>query len=167
MRPFELLFDNPSVDDKGYRIFADGQLFVVRWHNTTIAGARALDVDLRAHHATVQRPLVFVFLIGKESPMPDRQTREALQHGQQETAELTLTMRSVILPGTLRQQLIRKILVGMRMAGALRGQPFHIDANLTALAEVVEKAIGRPAAETLAAMVESGIISADEIELDA
>ena len=155
--------NNEAVAEAEYQLFMKDELFIVRWSNPTAEACERLGEVLAARRESVGRPLFFAAMIAPDSPHPDKATREALTRGQSEGFELTSTMRLVILPGSMRQRLIHKLLVGMRMAAALRGQTLSVDNGLGDLTEVIELTLGYEPTLLLEQLVDAGVLSPDEI----
>ena len=151
--------------DREYDLFVDGDLFIVRWRNPTEAAARALASNLERQNGEHGAPLFFAILIGPECPPPSKVVREVMLRQHDRIYELTKSVHVVVMPGTVRQTVMRSVMTGMKLAAGLRGQPFCVDKTVPDLAQVIEKNLGRQPTELLLAMIESGMINHEEAGL--
>ena len=157
--------DTTEAMSTNYDLFISKELFVVRWREPTEDSARALAPDIERQHLAVGVPLLFVIVIGPDCPPPSRKTAEIMLRHHERIYDLTQTIRAVVLSGSLRQTVMRSVMTAMTLAAGLRGQPFAVDKTIQDLARVVQQMLGQDAEQLVRAMVENGIVSAEEAGL--
>jgi uncharacterized NAD(P)/FAD-binding protein YdhS len=147
-----------------YDYAADGELFVVRWHQASVGALEHLDGRLTAHRRAVGKPLYYVAVMHADAPHPDEAVRARLldalaaQHGNLAVA------RVVILGSGVRVVLMRSGMTAMMLLASRRGHPFRVDKNLRVTAEHIAKQLGRDPNKTLAWLQASGLVGADELD---
>lgn len=152
---------NVSTDD--FQVLTDAALFVVRWRNPSVAGARALSPLVRRHRAEIGMPVFLAVLIGPDCPPPSPQAREVMLREHDQLHELTQAVRIVIIGSGARRALMRSVLTAMTLAASLRGKPFKVDVDVTELIRSASEMLGGDQQALVERMIASGIVSADEI----
>jgi hypothetical protein len=146
-----------------YHLFIDRELVGIRWRCATPEAANTLYPRLIAHARTLSTELFIAIILGPDCPPPDQQTRDALLRGHDRLYPYCRDTRMVVLGDGVRQQVLRGVITSMTLVAALRGRPFHRDAQLGGLLAAISATLGREPATTLAQLHTRGLLSAAEL----
>lgn len=125
-----------------YQRYQDGQLFVVRWRQPTVASETQLADEMEQRHEQLGEPLLMGVIIGPDCVAPDAATREALLRGHDRVYDFCSSVRMVFIGGTLRQAVMRSVVTGITIATGMRGKGVAVERSVAGLAKTAEQMLG-------------------------
>lgn len=146
-----------------YDLLFDRELVVVRWRQPTVESANQLHHVLARHQAELGRPLFFAIIIGPDCPPPDLATRDALLRGHDQVVRACQTVRMVLVGDSMRQTVMRTIVIALNLAASLRGKRVEVDKDIHELVAVIEQVLGRTRDATIQLLLDANMLEPDEL----
>ncbi|MCA9683321.1 MAG: hypothetical protein KC457_14070, partial [Myxococcales bacterium] len=150
--------------NSAFTLYQEGRFVALRWHTPNPDAVHALsDIVEDAHDR--HGPVLLCPIIGPECPPPDGATREAFTDTYDLVHDCSQSVRLVVLGAGARQSFMRGVITTLTVATGLRGQGFVVDKSIRETVRIAEQTLGLDGEALLRALIEGGLVSAEESKL--
>jgi hypothetical protein len=146
-----------------FKSFVHERLMVIRWVQPSVEATRVLTGAIARQYVAVQAPLCFAAVLAARCPTPDARTREALQQSFDAEGERLGTVHMVVLGSSIRQSLMRSVLVNVALASRLKARRPTIDGSAEQFAKAMHDRLGLEPSWLLPRLVDAGVVETDEL----
>lgn len=147
-----------------FKSFAHERLMVIRWLAPSVEATRVLTGAITRQYGVVRAPLFFAAVVGARCPTPDARTREALQQSFDIEGERLDTVHMVVLGSSIRQSLMRSVLVNVALASQRKARRPIVDGSAEQFAGAVQAMLGIEPSWLLPRLVTAGVVEVDELD---
>ncbi|MFV8755728.1 hypothetical protein ACNOYE_34690 [Nannocystaceae bacterium ST9] len=152
-----------EVDAVYFKSFAHERVLVIRWVVPSIAGAGELSKLIERCHAAVNERIFFAAIVGAKCPTPSSEAREAMRVEHERVSELLIDSRTVILGRSIRQSLMRSVLLNISLINGRQPRRFATDGTAEEFAAVAHSSVGVDPNWLLRQLLDVGVLEAEEL----
>lgn len=146
-----------------FKSFVHERILIIRWLDPSVAGAAELSRLVERCHAAAGGPLFFASIVGASCPTPNGEAREAMRIEHESVADRLTDSRTVILGRSIRQSLMRSVLLNISLLAGRDVKRFVIDGAAEDMAAAAQSVLGVDAAWLLRRLIEVGLLERDEL----
>ncbi len=146
-----------------FKSFAHERILIIRWTEPSVAGARELSKLIERSHAAVNDRLFFASIVGAKCPTPSSETREAMRVEHERVSDLMIDSRTVILGRSIRQSLMRSVLLNISLLNGRQPRRFMTDGTAEEFAAVAHSTVGVDPNWLLRQLLDAGVLEPDEL----
>ena len=153
-----------AAANSSYVWLTHGPLFVVRLRASSPETLRECIEQLARYHAAHAERLVFVIIVGVDSPPPDTATREVMKTVVDEVYTHVREAR-IVHPGEgLRLVMLRSVTTMLTLVAGIRGHALVADRSVRAMLDAVGQLPGVDADALERELLAAGMLAPDELE---
>lgn len=146
-----------------FKSFVHERVLIIRWVEPSVEGARELSRMVERCHAAANARLFFASIVGAKCPTPSSDTREAMRVEHDRVGDMLVDSRTVVLGRSIRQSLMRSVLLNISLLNGRAPRRFVIDGSTDELGEAARRALGVDPTWLLQRLLDVGVLEADEL----
>lgn len=146
-----------------FKSFVHGRILIIRWLDPSVAGSAELAKLIERCHVAADGPLFFASIVGAACPTPSSEAREAMRAGHESVADRLTDSRTVILGRSIRQSLMRSVLLNIALLAGRDVKRFVIDGSAEDMAAAAQAALGVDPTWLLQRLIDAGMLEHTEL----